>query len=96
MGKVTDDEIPECDGCRFPGLPLETYTSSPMSRFEGPKHLCKLCASTFIGNSVDYPEQYDDKDTMQLVGYCTNLILQRLNQIEHRIDLLRRKVGDLP
>ena len=92
MKKFREDdpeELTECDGCRYRGLPLKTYQRSKISG-RGPMELCELCASTFIGNSLEYPEQYDDKDAMQLVGYCTNLIMEKLNDLENQIDLLRR------
>jgi hypothetical protein len=80
-----DDEAEECDGCRFPGLELEEYEASPVGRRKEPKRLCELCANTFMGNALEYPEQYDNHDAMQIVAFCTNLLLKRLADIEAKI-----------
>lgn len=85
MEQIEDEEIEECDGCRFPGLELETYECSPFSRRKEPKRLCVLCASSFMGNAVEYPEQYPNHETMRMTAYCTNLILQRLKELEARL-----------
>lgn len=81
-----DDEgqLEECDGCHYLGLLLKTYESSKISGL-GPKSLCELCAETLIGNSVEYPNQYEYREVMQLIGFCTNKILQKLEQIEKRL-----------
>jgi hypothetical protein len=81
MASEAKEELEECDGCRFPGLPLETYPANPSSRRKEPKRLCELCAGSFIGNSVEYPDQYGDRDLMQLIGFCTNKILQKLAEL---------------
>ncbi len=74
-----------CDGCRFPGIPLKEYPCSPVSRRKETRMLCKICAATFIGNSLEYPEQYPNAEVMQVIGYCTNLILQRLDAIDRKV-----------
>lgn len=79
------EELTECDGGRFPGLKLKSYPCRPFSRRKEPRELCQLCAETFIGNSVEYPEQYEYREVMQLVGFCTNKILQRLERLEKRL-----------
>jgi hypothetical protein len=81
---LNNEEPEECDGCRFPGLILETYQANPFSGRKQPKRLCELCAESFIGNSVEYPEQYGDRDLMQLIGFCTNKILQKLEEIKEK------------
>lgn len=81
---MDDEELEECDGCRFPGLWLKTYESSAISK-KGPKRLCELCAETFLGNSVEYPEQYPSREVMELIGFCTNKILQKLEKIERKL-----------
>lgn len=73
----------ECDGCRFPGLKLKTYPAPPFDsrgRTE-PFKFCELCAATFIGNAVQYPDQYEDAETMRLIGYCANLILKEIRRL---------------
>ena len=75
-----DEELEECDGCRFPGLPLKDYNRGPFNKTKESMRLCGLCAETFIGNSVQYPDQYEHREVMQLIGFCTNKILQKLRR----------------
>lgn len=74
-----NDEEPQCQSCGSTGVPLTAYTSFRMSRLKGAsKILCALCANTKAGNAHEYPEQYPDRDVLQIICYVGNEILKAL------------------
>ena len=44
------------------------------------RYLCDLCASTSAGAAQQYPNQFADVDTMQIINYGTNMILLHLGK----------------
>ena len=96
MSETLPDQLPEqsedCDGCGFHTPHLKFYKSS--RHWKEPerrgKWLCALCAGTFAGNAVEYPEQYHDGQDASIlfaVCYVGNVILERLAAIEARVTL---------
>jgi hypothetical protein len=83
-----DDDQNMCDGCGFTGAPLEDYPSQRLDvEATEDRHLCALCASTYVGNAIDFPGQYPDMRAMQAVVYCANVLLQRLDAIERKLGM---------
>jgi hypothetical protein len=44
--------------------------------------LCQLCAAGWAGNSVQYPEQYDNAKTLQTICKTANKVLAELDKKE--------------
>ena len=100
--EVTDpDDVEECRACGYQAKVLKEYGMNRYSLFgqgQGTqpreylvKELCDLCAGTFAGNAVEYPEQYHHtKDAMFANNYTANAILERLDKIEAMLTLVVR------
>lgn len=83
-----DDPLPdlnekpgECECCQAPKVELKFYEAPPFTkRIAGDKGnwLCILCASTMAGNAHDYPEQYRDGrsgDVMKTMCFVGNAVI---------------------
>lgn len=83
-----DDPLPdlnekttECESCQAPHVELKFYEKPTFSdRIAADKGnwLCNLCASTMAGNAMDYPDQYRDGrsgDVMRAVCFVGNAII---------------------
>lgn len=76
-GIITIAEDRECDSCGFKGS-LSAYKGSLTNKIVW--LFCEICASTLAGNSKIYARQYDGEDrVMQMLAYCTNLILEAIH-----------------
>lgn len=76
----------ECDGCGFETENLKLYPLN-WHEPEGEKlQLCTVCAGAPIGNALRY--RSDNFSLFKTVGYVTNMILARLDEIEKKLDKL--------
>lgn len=74
-----------CDSCNFetPKLKFYPMRSGDINEPEVNKLLCDVCASTMAGNAYEYPRQYEgERKTLQMLAYCTNLILQKIGELK--------------
>ena len=66
----------ECDGCGFFTNTEEYHSQKPGG--QPMRRLCPLCANTKVGNSIDYPEFYHDKEVMQQMNFLFNALFYSL------------------
>jgi hypothetical protein len=72
-----------CDSCAYEA-PLAEFRRAPrfgQEHAEETKLLCRLCAGSWSGKAIDYPRQYPDAYTMQVVCNVGNAILEKLDDI---------------
>lgn len=70
-----------CDACRME-VPTAPYEAGPFRKIkptDGKDWFCEVCATTFSGNSHQYPDQYPAV-IMQHIAACTNIILMELRK----------------
>ena len=73
--------IDECLGCGYT-TEVEPYKSDLPGSGDH-IHLCKICANTPIGNSVEYFEQYsNERSTLKTIGYIGNMLLDEIKKIK--------------
>jgi len=90
LASVEEGETPQCHSCsaELPLEKLKDFSDSYGGAFgphtdKGPFNLCELCASTFAGNSVAYPDQYGySGKILQAICFVGNKILRRIDEIE--------------
>lgn len=93
--KLDDDgETVECDACGLV-LPVREMlggTGSPETTHD----FCELCATTFIGMSVQYPDSFtsEGKKVLQTIGHVTNLILTEMKWSEERVQRQLTQIED--
>lgn len=75
---MSDDEYITCQGCGFEGAELKVYKTQRLDRTAPDKRLCMLCASTMVGDSIDYPEFYPNAEIMKCICFVGNKILAAL------------------
>ena len=77
-----DAEIPECDCCGYKAE-LEKVTGRRtygVSVEEHSYNLCEICRSTFAGNIMFYPGQYENHPLIKIVAYIGNMILEAIKK----------------
>lgn len=70
----------DCDFCMYVTLvkeyPVRVYDNGkPVEEY---KLLCQVCANTFCGTAAEFPEQYPNKDAMQVIAWGINRILAEI------------------
>lgn len=83
-----DDPLPdlnekpgECESCQAPHVELKFYEKGCFShRILGDKGnwICNLCANTMAGNALDYPDQFRDGrsgDVMRTMCFVGNAVI---------------------
>lgn len=78
--------IGECDSCEFEAE-LKEYRSMRLvaGMPDKVKRLCHLCAATMTGGAVDYPNQYLDGrsgDVMKTICYVGNAIIAEIRKLK--------------
>lgn len=65
----------ECSSCgwKTTDLTRDEQTGSTVSVV----WLCPVCSGTLAGNAAHWPSHYHQRELLQHVSYCTNLILQQ-------------------
>lgn len=85
MSTPQDDQLreppSECDACRYETWKLHRTDPPFMSRRKEPYYFCDLCWSSFAGNSVQYPDQYPDRQVLCHVNLTANKIIERLDEV---------------
>ena len=82
MSEHETDE-PSCECCGFKPVEVESYRQN-RSRFRAEPRmarLCRLCAGTMAGNAFEYPEQFSEGrsgDVMRTICYVGNAIIESL------------------
>lgn len=80
----------ECDCCHWETTDLEEVDCYARIRGLGPfspddqkcwAWMCKVCRSTLVGNSYQYPNQYPDAVVMQLIAWQTNYLVDVAKRI---------------
>lgn len=74
-----------CAACMYP-VPVEkmlfiSAEERPPRKSAIPQanaYLCRLCASTYAGNTIDYPDRYPDANVMLHQNFCTNALLDQM------------------
>jgi hypothetical protein len=76
-------EKPEiCQACYYETTELKPYGAFAMSKFPYThKWLCDLCATTFSGNALEYPDQYENRHLMFHVCHVGNVLLSEIRKI---------------
>jgi hypothetical protein len=70
----------ECDSCSSLA-PLATFEQRDHRTGQNEtRHLCEVCASSYIANAVQYPSQYENVALYQALGRCTNIILDAVTK----------------
>ena len=67
-----------CDSCGYETDNLTTYRDYPA---EEKVRLCNVCASTKAGNAQQYPNQYPNRDVLEMIAYTTNMILDEIKKL---------------
>jgi hypothetical protein len=86
-----------CECCEYPNAKVRPYPDQrdrteykmarPTGRIidEGSANiwLCHLCAHSWTGNSIQYPEQYEYGKTMQVVCKTANAVMDKFDEVEN-------------
>jgi len=72
---MNEEKEGECYCCGFEGI-VKCYSSGRTEE----KWLCKLCASTIISNSSDYPTLYKHDYNGKAALYAANVILAEMKK----------------
>lgn len=83
-----DEEVTQCDACKFEGVPVKAYTDSGVGIQPQTLMLCEVCASTVIGNMARNPQLYQNYALYRTLGWVANKIL-----VEMRVLWLRDELG---
>jgi len=75
-----DEKSESCDACGYETKELKFYKFSVHRRGDdvSGQWLCSVCANTMSGNANEYPSHYPDEETLHMLAYCTNLILDAI------------------
>jgi len=77
---ATTEKPDECDSCSFTTQELTIveapYADNPTAWF------CNVCYGSLAGNAYLYPSQYDQGAVLRHVALCTNMVLQKLDQMK--------------
>jgi len=72
-----------CESCQYPTKELHIFEDG----YEGGRGrlikafaVCTVCYTTFAANAMRYPSQYEDKDVMQMLAHCTNMIIKAIKE----------------
>lgn len=79
---MPDEKPDDCECCQSPNVELKFYEKSRFGRPQGDDSkgnwLCVLCASTMAGNAYEYPGQYRDGrsgDVMRTMCFVGNAVI---------------------
>ncbi|DBA34810.1 MAG: hypothetical protein HXS54_05990 [Theionarchaea archaeon] len=82
----------ECMKCGFE-TECEDISDRAPPNFPTPVYMCKLCNSTYAGNSFFYPRQYQGEGAiLATTVYLFNLLFKRLDEIEKEISKITKEV----
>ena len=70
-------DIQGCDSCTAEA-PLAEFTSDNPKLDKRIKHICNLCAGSFVGNATEWPRQHDNVTLFQTIAQIGNLILDEI------------------
>lgn len=73
--EVKDGDIEECDSCGSEAPLLEFPTGPPKREI---RKLCKICASTFVGNKTEYRRGEQIGEIAIIIAQIANLLLDEL------------------
>lgn len=85
MTNKNEEEYSACDFCGYETTELE-FIEAPFTGNNG--HVCKLCFSTFAGNALIYPNQYDNKEVMMQISFVGNTILAEIKKLSEKREIL--------
>ena len=87
-----NSKIVECMKCGFE-TECEDVSDCAPPNFPKPVYMCKLCNSTYAGNSFFYPRQYQNEGAiLATTVYLFNLLFKRLDELEDQIKELKKEV----
>jgi len=75
-------EVEGCDFCGSPLIPGYVLDDDVPTNKPYHAHLCHVYYTTNAGNAHRYPNQYPGWDTIKMIAQCTNIILEKLAELE--------------
>lgn len=79
-----------CQNCGYPQKELRSFSFWSRHEKYDEVLLCELCAQTHLGHALS--DSGDPKLYMSL-AYIANLLLDRINQLEQKIDDVHQTLG---
>ena len=89
------DRPTECDSCGFEGVPLNRFDYSFGPLMGEVRWLCDVCSSTYVGRVDEFPRQYENIPLYKSLAIATNMILQRIDEMERNIIEIRELLNEL-